>query len=256
MSWAYSEIEMRYPTISRSTADEIARRLVAGENPPIGPSVSWTGAGEEIDLEHVATAFHHLEQAFAEFLADSPTSTPEEFEGIAAGQLHQALRELPIEVLDDPGFWRYLSLDKFWWFIAVREAGPLARGNHSAYIDGLRPSECVPLRMFLRAHAVGVDNDYTLASSLTRASDFWRSHVIRVRTGSAPSVARGFVRLQTEQRMPTDVLRPFAKRVNRLWSNVVLDRLDDDEADQVMRDLYEAHVASPQPADALDNEPT
>ena len=30
--------------------------------------------------------------------------------------------DLPIEALDDPGFWRYLSLVDFWWFVKVREA--------------------------------------------------------------------------------------------------------------------------------------
>ena len=46
------------------------------------------------------------------------------------------------------------------------------------YVDGGK--ECVPFRMFLRAQAIRQEDDYSLAGALPKATDFWRSHVIRV----------------------------------------------------------------------------
>ncbi len=236
---------MRYPTISTSKADDLVRRLVSGQRPAVDAEVSWVGAGEEVDLGPLDEAVAQLKTRWLEFLGSDDGGRPEEFEGLAAGDLHRALRDLPIEALDDPGFWRYVSVARLWWFIEEREAGPISRGNHMNYIDGLRPAECVPLRMFLRAQAIQDGDDYSLASSMKQATDFWRSHVIRVRTGGAPPLARSFTRLQTEKQMPTSPeLRPFARRLNRLWANVVLDRLDESDADQLMAELYETRHES------------
>ena len=43
----------------------------------------------------------------------------EQCEAEAAPLLHDALCAVDIAVLDDPGFWRYLSLELFWDFISV-----------------------------------------------------------------------------------------------------------------------------------------
>lgn len=236
---------MRYPTISKTNADELVRALVTGQSPAIGADVSWVGVGDEVNLSALGATVGQLKKRWLEFRGSDDGGRPEEFEGLAAGDLHQALRDLPIEALDDPGFWRYVSLAELWWFIKEREAGPIGRGNHMKYIDGSHPAECVPLRMFLRAQAVRDGDDYSLASSMKQATDFWRSHVIRVRTVEAPPLARSFTKLQLEKRMPTTPeLRPFARRVNRLWANVVLNRLDENDADELMNELYDTRHQS------------
>ena len=235
---------MRYPTIPLSKTDELAGQLAAGASPAIGSAVSWAGSGPEVDLGPLDAAVDSMRARYLDFLGSGEGGQPEEFEGLVSGEFHVALRELPVEALDDPGLWRFVALDKLWWIIEERERGSLERGNHMNYVDGLRPAECVPMRMFLRAQAIGDGDDCSLASSMKRAADFWRSHVIRVRTGSAPPLARGFARLQSTERMPTDEVRRFAKRVNRLWTNVVLDRLDDAEADELMRELYDTRADS------------
>ena len=187
----------------------------------------------------------HSEQNSKSFRQGDEADRFEVFEGRAAGRVHMAMRDLPIAVLDDPGFWRYVSLAKFWWFIKFREAKPIAAGNHMTYVDGTRPTECVPLRMFLRAQAVREGDDYSLASSMDRATDFWRSHVLRVQTASAPALARSFARLQHEKQMPTESqLRPFARQLNRLWANVVLHGVDEAEATQLLDEIYGAGPGS------------
>ena len=136
-----------------------------------------------------------------------------------------------------PVFWRYLSLDLFWVFIQWRETKAFARGNYLKYVDGRSSTECVLSRMYLRAAAVGGLEFAKYASALPRAADFWRSHVLRVRTGTAPSLVRAFVDTQRQQRLPTDLLRRFAKDLNRTWSNVVLTICHDDETQALVEEI-------------------
>ena len=154
----------------------------------------------------------------------------EQREAEAAPLLHDALSVVDVEVLDDPGFWRYLSLGLFWDFIRWRETKAFARGNYLRYVDGKSSNECVLTRMYLRGAAVGGLPFAEYASMLPKATDFWRSHVVRVRTGTAPSLVRALVDMQRQHRLPTDPLRQFAEDLNRTWSNVVLSIYDDDEA--------------------------
>ena len=229
---------MRYPILTRSKTEALARQLVSSEHTPNWElERTWVGSGQEVDLKPLGKAMLAMREAFEQRDSKAANDSPEAFEGRFAGDVHRTLRDLPIEALDDPGFWRFLSLLDFWWFVAIREAPAIGRGNVMTYVDGGK--ECVPFRMFLRAQAIRQDDDYSLAGALPKAADFWRSHVLRVKTGTAPSLARGFARLQVEKAMVSDDIRPFARRINRLWSNVVFQEWEDDECDRLLADLYE-----------------
>lgn len=239
---------MRYPILTRSKTEGLARDLVRGDHTPNWElERSWIGSGLEIDLDPIGETMTQMRTAFEQRDAKGASSTPEAFEGRFAGDVHRALRELPIEALDDPGFWRYLSLAEFWWFVAIREAGAIARGNVMTYVDGGK--ECVPFRMFLRGQAVRDGDDYALAGALPRSADFWRSHVLRVRTGTAPPLARAFARLQLQRSMTSDEVRPFARRMNRLWTNVVFHTWSDDDCDQLLAELYDEMYGDRKPGE-------
>ena len=229
---------MRYPVLTRSRTEALAHSLVAGSTDPNWELERvWVGSGAEVDLRRLDEALDAMRQAFEGRAPKDPLSSPEGFEGQFAGMIHRELRDMPIEALDDPGFWRYLSLVHFWWFVSVREAPAIERGNVMTYVDG--GTECVPFRMFLRAQAVRDGEDYSLAGALPKSADFWRSHVLRVKTGSAPPLARSFARLQVEKRMVSDDVRPFARRINRLWSNIVFQDWDESDCDELLGELYE-----------------
>lgn len=234
----------RYPTINKSDVRELADQFAAGEAPAVEPKVGWVGLGEDVDL-------HVLEQAIEPFQAELAAAAPtpeqiEVFEGRLAAVVHAALAELPTQVLDDRGFWRFLAMKYFWWFISWREDGPIKNGNVATYVDGTQPVMAIPSRLFLRGQAVLNGDDYSPSAALERSTDFWRSHVLRVRVGSAPPLTRAFVRLQSEKKMKTDpVLRPYARRLNRTWTNVVLHMYDEDEAYDLLTELYDATVLPP-----------
>ena len=231
---------MRYPTLSSSRSSELVADLVKGSAPSIDAVTSWRGDGESVDLESLDVVLEEGRRRLDEIGTDpSLTSDKEPFEGELAIAVFAILHGLPAEVLDDPGFWRYLSLSRFWWYIAWREADPIANGNAATYTDGRRNTEQIPLRLYLRAKSVAA-GDPALAKDLKKCTDFWRSHVIRVRTGTAAPLASAFAEMQKGAlRLPTARLRAYARRLNRTWTNVHLGLYDAQRAKALVQELRE-----------------
>lgn len=173
---------------------------------------------------------------------------PDQVEGAGAALLYEALEKVDPAALEDPGFWRFLSvgIKDFFEFIRWREEKAFGRGEAywAKYVDGTKPMECVLTRMALRIEALGGRGDSKrqyreLAGAIPKATDFWRSHVIRVGTNASPALVRAFARMQLDPttRLGTKPLRKFAKTVNRVRTNVVFRLYDDAEADACLREL-------------------
>lgn len=223
---------MRYPALTQTKCAELTTQRVDGDDPSVDPHVNWLGQGDEIDLRPITVAAAEIDDA-KEHWSDSDK---DRFEGRQCSVLAAGLAHVPTEILDDAGFWRFLAIRYFWDFIAWRESKPFASGNYMKYVDAKTNTESVLPRMYLRARATGGDGQ--LAGSLTNATDFWRSHVIRVRTGTAPAIARAFAEQQGRDRLMTDSLRETAKRLNRMWTNIVLHVYDSDEARTVVEEIW------------------
>jgi len=204
-------------------------------DPPVEPEKMTKGyrEPEALDLSPIKAFAERLEEEVKEW---DDEADRDELEGRAASDFYHALRHVPIEVLDDPGFWRYLSIALFWDFIAWREEEPFESGNYLKYVNGRSNTEAVLNRMYMRAKAVGEEHLH-LANALEKSADFWRSHIIRVRTGTAPPLARSFVRMQRDDRLMTSQLRHFARELNRNWSNIELHLYDDEAASELLSDL-------------------
>ncbi len=232
---------MRYPTLNTGQVRSVVDDLVSGRTPSCDTIALWRGAGESIEFEDLDAVLAQLKLEL-EVIGTDPTLTKdkEPFEGAVAVAIYGFLDSLPLDLLDDPGFWRYLAMSRFWWFVEWREADPLAAGNVLTYVDGRRNTEHIPLRLYLRVKAVAVGDNKALAAELKKCTDFWRSHVIRVRTGTAPTVARAFAQMQAgEGRLPTSTLRPYARRLNRMWTNVQLGLYDQAHAEAMIQELRE-----------------
>lgn len=228
---------MRYPIITMSDCRSLAERMNNGIPQDIQPFVIWLGVGEVLELDRIERAARKVGQIWNEYrLSDG--NDKDRLEGRVATTLYSALQEVCVEVLDDPGFWRYLSLMYFWDFIAWREDKAFAKGNYLKYVDGARSTECVLTRMYLRVQALGGNKYGSMAAEVEMATDLWRSHIIRVRTGTAPPLTRAFVKWQRDHRLNTPDLREFAKRLNRTWTNIVLNIYDDKEAERLIAELW------------------
>ena len=229
---------MRYPTLNAGQTNELVRQLIQGEETSIHTVALWRGDGESIDFDTLEEAIEELQERLAEIGVDPAlTSDKDPFEGEVAASVFPFLDSVPTEVLDDLGFWRYLSVRYFWWFVSWRESGPIASGNVATYTSANRNTEQIPLRLYLRAKAIRNGDDLGLASALEKSTDFWRSHVIRVRTGTAPKVARAFAEMQKETPLPTNPLREYARRLNRTWTNANLNLLSEEQAKALIEEL-------------------
>ncbi len=254
--------ELNYPMLSESTLVELVNGAIAHGAPlptdRVDESVVWSGEVDNDLVNALAEAASKCREELEGIGTASAAAEGDAVEGRSAPHLLKALSGVAVPVLDDPGFWRYVSVRHYWPFIWWRE-GAFGRAaefdrrraegepvgekevrpsNYLDYVSGKKAAECVPLRMYLRARISRTGEDDSLCTAVPDGTDFWRSHIVRVRTGTAPELARSFVRLQAEQRMPTDELRSFARRLNRTWANVTLDIYDDPaECDLLMSEL-------------------
>jgi len=162
----------------------------------------------------------------------------EKLEGEISGSLHSAVKDVPVEILDDPRFWRHLSVRYFAEFITWREKDALKKGGISKYFSANESHESIPSRLYLRAQsALNADGSYHLAQAIPRGTDFWRSHILRVRTGRAAGLTKSFVELQRDDRLSTTPLRELAKLVSRMWANIMLFEYPAVEAKGLLADL-------------------
>jgi hypothetical protein len=231
---------MRYPTLNSGQTDELVRQLLRNEETSVFTAALWKGHGETIDFEELEVTIEDFQGRLIEFRGDQTLSGDKDlFEGRLAESLFPFFDSVPIEVLDDAGFWRYLCVHYFWWFVSWRESGPLASGNAAAYTNAAQNTEQIPLRLYLRAKAVRRGDDVSPSAELHQSSDFWRSHVLRVRTGTAPEITRALVEMQkdNDRHLATDDMRAYARRLNRIWTNVDLNLLNEDEAKRLIDEL-------------------
>ena len=235
---------MKYPILLLSRCEQLADLLIEGQDPSVDPHVTWVGTEEEVNLAPLRIVADEVDLGMRDL---PPKADRDHFEGQMAPFLYQAVAEIPFEVLDDKGFWRYLSISMFWDFIAWREESAFEARHHKKYVNAQTSTEAVLPRMYLRAKAVGGDGYAELTSAFPKATDFWRSHIIRVQTGTAPSLTRAFVEMQRDKRLTTGPLRSLARNLNRTWSNVVLTTYNDEEAAALIRELRDDLVIEPEP---------
>ena len=230
---------MKYPTIKRGAVQELTLRRLNGEDLCADDITSMAGIGEDLELPDLVALSGELAELLEIHQAGPNKSDADSFEGHAAAVLWRALSPLPSKALDDPDFWAFLSLTSLWWLVHWRESAAFTKmpAIYLKYVNGQQPAESVLCRMYLRGQIAHLAGDESLAWKSEQAADFWRSHIVRVGTGSVPPLAGALLRSQANERLPTDQLRQFAKRVNRLTTNVIADIYDDPEADDLLAEL-------------------
>ena len=126
---------MKYPTFPESVASDLIARLLGGEqieDSALDGASVWMetpSLEQAIDIGALRDAVSRIRA-----LVEAPVSQPiwrdhDRVEGRLAEETMPILATLPIEVLDDRGFWRFLSIAIFWWFVAWREEAAIVRGN-------------------------------------------------------------------------------------------------------------------------------
>lgn len=258
---------MKHPMIVRSAALRIAQARIIDSTRPdhsrvydlssdLAEVVNLWGEGDDLDITPLEVAQSQIEELLDR--DDMQDLDADQIEGKAACALFGAMTDSGADpaALDDPGFWRYVCLAHVWNFAVWRqptafagsrstEGSPGTPTSLKSYIDGNRPHECVPVRMFLRVRALGGLEHAELASAVRDGTDFWRSHILRVKVGEHPPIVRAMVRRQAndETRLLTDDLRELAKDLNRTLTNVVPALLDEDSAEDLVGELWDGRLS-------------
>jgi len=221
--------------LSRSDIEYIATKRVDGFAVEVDPAVEWVGSGSQLSLIQIESAAVDVLDGMNTW----PDTDVDRYEGQMAQRLYDALAHVPTEILDDRGFWRFLAAKYFWDFIVWRQAGAfVSSGKYLKYVDATTNTEAVLVRMYLRAAALGGQGTEQLAGGIVKAGDFWRSHIIRVQTGSAPPLATAFAEKQYKERLTTGPVREAAKRLTRVWSNVIMHVYNEDEARDIVSEIW------------------
>jgi hypothetical protein len=232
-----------YPTITLDETRRLSEELLRGVEVDLQGSVKWIGGGDEISTE----AFTQLRTKLNDFVSSFAISDETDKDAVEAKgsvEVFAAVNELQLEILDDPGFWRYLAMTCMWDFIVWREPRfskddeERDWSKYRVYIDGRKNTECVPLRMYLRARIGEIDDAFDLVTGIGAATDLWRSHIVRVRTSYSPNLAQAVLTKYKAERLGTNALRATAKRIQRIASNRVLHLYGADDAASLVEDVW------------------
>ena len=222
---------MVYRRLSRSDMQAILLLVESGQFSP--PDVQQYGEAVELECDDEGLAGF---RSLGEQLVDDCKAGqhPEEVELARSGDVYVLLRNLPVRVRDDVGFWRWLTCVHLLGFLLLRQRDGKLKEAIGA---GTNSADILACRMFLRAQAtrqIMVDGtlDFSLLQELGRRShDFLQSHIVRVPTGAEPVVAASLVRLQIRDRLSTEPLRDLIRDgINRTKTTIASFLMDDEEA--------------------------
>lgn len=233
-----------------------AERYVLGRRdktvPPGGlRTVERDGSPIDVSLP-VQDAIDDLLDAWNAGKDSKGRSQKDAFEGELSIAWHKSLKDLPTEVLTDRDFWRYLSTSLY-DFVQWRDGDNCALASYGAHAN--TPGwDCVPMRMFNRAHIAEAGGTVLKAPDPYEAArvdgaDLWRSHILRVLNGYAPVLVNELLKdkaagkVQTPNVSHTDFVRQYAKDLRRIRANVLFEVLDQD-ASRGLLDIQRARTTA------------
>lgn len=234
-----------HPRLSRQKTQEYVWGLFNDELTPQNLQFEYVSDGHP-DLTHqIEDAIDAVLEAWRDMKVKSVN---DEVEGILSLVLFREFSSFPARVLTDPDFWRYCSLkmESFIWARhpkkAPKEDDELINDPPFRYFGAISNShhrDCVPLRMFNRARlselaaATGEGVDGAELAKV-KAGDVWKSHILRVMNGNSPTIVREI--LMDTRDIPKftsdkkDGIRPLAKELRRVRSNVLFELLEQPQA--------------------------
>ena len=187
------------------------------------------GDGEVLDVSEV----QRIAEAAATEVASGADS--EDVEQRYSGNIYLALRSVPVEVRDDTGFWRWITLGPLLAFTRLRDP----KFGVEALGVGSNVPDILACRMFLRGQVSRVTTpdgnlEFALATAPgIKTHDFWQSHVLRRTTGAEVNFAQALIKRQSNEatKMMRDELRPFVRdSINRKKRTLATFLMSGDEA--------------------------
>lgn len=222
---------MKYRSLQQSDSERLRDALLSNEEVDFDQLGQEVGDGDLFDLSPIRTL---CDQAVSK--CESGIS-PESVELELSGAVYLLLKDVPVEVRDDAGFWRWISAAALLPFLLIRDTPTNKPLGKEAIGAGTNSSDILACRMFLRAQVVqrklpDGSLDFSLLSELgPKHHDFWQSHILRVSTGSERSVAHALIESHLSDHIPTTELRNFVRdKINRPKTTVATYLMSESEA--------------------------
>ena len=213
--------------------------------------VAIKGSGIDITaapLAKMSTELHALLKTSFSGSMKKKDSRLNQFEGQASSIVHENLKDMPLEILADEDFWRYVAIVPMFSIVAWRHE---SLGNNNLGLTAGRGFlRCLPYRMFIRAdiafrHSNGAD--YALATAHGSMVDQWASHVLAQQYGAVPRLVQVMLSEFEELRKrkvkkPTEIDREIAKELSQIRSIQVFEFFQSDI--EISKIVAEATAAS------------
>ena len=235
---------MKYRSYSQGDSELLRNSIIANEDLDQDHLGVEIGDGDFLDLEPIKKVSREAVKKCAS------GALPELVELVFSGEIYLSLREVPVGIRDDPGFWRWVTGSALMPFLILRDTGKEAIGA------GSNKPDILACRMFLRAQVTFQtleenDQQFSLLTELgPKNHDFWQSHILRVSTGSERSLAQALISSHLDEHIPTGDLRKFVRdRINRPKTALATYLMSTDEADvfvQRQRNVYANEAQSDQ----------
>jgi hypothetical protein len=222
---------LKYRSFEQSDSERLRDAILENEEIEIDQLGQEVGEGDLFDLKPARDLCRQ-----AVDLCSSGAS-PEVVELEFSGALYLLLRDVPVAVRDDAGFWRWVSAAALLPFLLIRDT-PMGKPlGKEAIGAGTNASDILACRMFLRAQVAqrtlaNGELDFSLLSALgPKHHDFWQSHILRVSTGSERNIAHALIDSHHANHIPTSELRKFVRdRINRPKTTVATYLMSESEA--------------------------
>lgn len=247
---------MTYPTVQPRRADALAELLrplpeservtrETDEEPWVVEASGGNYPRQVID-EASAAAFGTWTEELARLGNKVSESDRQALEARMAAELHRTLHDVEVAVLADMGFWRYLALFPYRWYLLAREpelqpqdfGGTAADPENPEKRHSKDPKYQLLLRTFLWGKAAfdpsGHPDPYERAAKVGQAGgaeiDVWHSHMIRTQLGHLGAIPHHFIDsiCENPKACDTNKGRDVEKRLTRMKHNILLDVYGDD----------------------------
>ena len=237
---------MQYPTVSLHSYQRFINEY--RQNSPLRdkPEGVLRGQGEE-PLNRIRAELLRIVDEWKKSIKKIGDSSAkkEELAAELSSQLFRILETLPVTMLTDSDFWRFLSSEYFFEFTLWRDGENCALASFGASSATVN-FDCVPFRMFNRGLiAFTISEDINeLDYAHIPGTDLWRSHILRVLTSYSSSMSQAILDEYKLGNLPTAVVRDVAKSLRKSRANVVFEVLDLEEAVEILnREIAKTLVA-------------
>ena len=221
---------MKYPNISQADMKEFVTSLQNGPSvrePKIALSGEDSALPDEL-IEGFVSDFTKLQETCSKGIAKSKDKKFAQFEQQASPMVATLLNKLPLKAQFDPGFWSYLSYrvaDVIVWRYPPNDKDGwgknfVASHTQSDFVDGFLPR--LAIKGLISAGS-------EKAAALTQ-QDFWRSHILRVKTGFSQNVSQAFAELVVDEGTVVETQRAMTKSIRSQRSNVIFEVLTKEQA--------------------------